>query len=210
MALIIIFTFKNITIRNLPIGKVSPIHPNYEVIFLDRSFLFYNNLRLHSKGKKINGVKQGYWEYFNKFSKNKELSGHYHNDKRTGPWYGYNENSNVILRCNYIKDLLEGEWILYNFTNGTLLRRSHYKKGLLNGTDYIYNGLGELVEEGTWKNGIEEGVWIIYEDCSGLIKYKEHYVSGVLREKEFFKYGKLKSKKTLQIQPDQDAYFFRH
>ncbi len=104
----------------------------------------------------------------------------YVSGKKEGVLVEFNENGQLLRRCNYHNDLRDGEYKEYNYS--TVKEERFYKNGKLEGTVKIFYADGKLMEEGLYKNGVRDGLskWF---DQQGNMTIEYEYKDGVLVKK---------------------------
>jgi len=148
----------------------------------DASIYHYNGF-IASKGKYINQLKEGKWQFFssqvNDYLICEEL---YKNNKRNGPSQKFYLGGKIAEVINYVNDIKQGEWIQYN-VDGTVCLKSSYKDGKLEGKYEVWGENGKIEFSGQYKNDAREGTWLIY-NSNGSLKYKLEYNAGITKDKQ--------------------------
>jgi antitoxin component YwqK of YwqJK toxin-antitoxin module len=139
--------------------------------------LYHPNGNIASKGKYINQMKEGKWQFFSIMNKGylicEEL---YSGNLRNGLSLKFYPDSTVAERVNYINDVKSGEWIQY-YPDGKVCLKSSYLKGKINGRFEVWFENGNIELSGQYKDDSRDGNWLIYND-DGSVKYKIEYKSG--------------------------------
>lgn len=140
--------------------------------------LFYSNGLVASKGKYVNQLKEGKWQFFSSSNEGiliseEEFSG----DRRNGLSVRYYPDSTVAERAYYKNDVKHGEWVKY-YPDGTLTFKTTCQNGKLNGKfeAFFENGKPEFL--GQYKDDLREGEWIIYGK-DGSQRFKTIYTAGI-------------------------------
>jgi antitoxin component YwqK of YwqJK toxin-antitoxin module len=140
--------------------------------------LYYPNGLIASRGKYINQLKEGKWQFFSSTSEGLLISEEeYAGDKRNGYSVNYYPDSTVAEKLFYRNDLKDGEWVKY-YPDGTIIFKAYCRNGKLDGSfeAFFENGITEFI--GLYKNDLREGLWIIY-DKNGKERFKTIYNAGI-------------------------------
>jgi len=101
-------------------GSTIQLHPENLLLFITKNDgeqqIFYQNGKLFTKGKYINGKEEGYREYFDDNGKLK-VKGNYINGRQDGYWEYYDDNDKLKLKGNYINGKEDGYWVEKNGNN---------------------------------------------------------------------------------------------
>ena len=62
-----------------------------------------------AKGEVINGVKEGYWEWF-RLDGSKMRSGYFKQDKQVGQWITYDKNGEVYKIADFDMSVSKKKW----------------------------------------------------------------------------------------------------
>ena len=145
--------------------------------------IYYSNGFISSKGKYINQLKEGKWQFFS-ISINGYLISEetYSKNLRNGPSLKFYPDSTVAERLAFVNDIRQGEWIQY-YPDGAVSLRSSYLNDKVNGKFEAWYETGKMEFSGQYKNDIRDGAWQIY-DADGTVKYKLEYVEGVAQNRQ--------------------------
>lgn len=119
------------------------------------------------------GKKTGPWFFYNA---NQDLisEGFYKKNRRVKTWKFYHDKGGIEQKGNYKNGKLHGEWVQY-YPNSAIFKIENYKKGNLDG-EYIQNKpSGELFIKGWYSDNLLDKEWIFKYDY--LLKY-EYYDRG--------------------------------
>ena len=148
--------------------------------------IFHANGFIASKGKYINQLKEGKWQFFSS-NRNGYLicEEEYRTNIRHGASLKYYPDSSLAEKVTYINGIPNGEWI-QNFPNGNTCIKANYINGKLQGSFEVFftNGKPEYV--GQYKDDTRNGTWKIF-NRDGSLKYNIEYVAGVAANSEMFK-----------------------
>jgi antitoxin component YwqK of YwqJK toxin-antitoxin module len=103
------------------------------------------------------------------------------NGLKDGIFKSYYLNGEIILECNYVKDILHGDFKTY-YQGGELESKKTYKNGLLNGLSVNYFENGNIKNETNYINDIPNGLHNKYNSLGKLIQ-SNLFING-LREKK--------------------------
>jgi len=140
--------------------------------------LFYPNGLVASKGKYVNQLKEGKWQFFSIMANDILISeAEYSADKKNGLHVKYYQDGKPAEKLLYKNDLKHGECVKY-FPDGSLTLRTNYFNGKLNGKfeAFYENGRPEIL--GQYKDNLREGTWLIYNK-DGSLKFKTEYAAGM-------------------------------
>lgn len=140
--------------------------------------LYFSNGFPAAKGKYINQLKEGRWQFFSVSNKGVVISEEeYLNDKKNGVSRKFYPDSTVAEVTNFRNNFKHGECLKYH-PDGSILLKTMYFEGKLNGSfeAFFDNGKKEVI--GNYKNNLKEGLWIIYGK-EGNQRFKTEYKSGV-------------------------------
>jgi antitoxin component YwqK of YwqJK toxin-antitoxin module len=147
------------------------------------STIYHPNGFISSKGKYINQMKEGKWQFFSMY-----ISGYliceelYTRNIRNGPSLKFYPDSTVAERVNYINDLRHGEWIQY-YQDGSTCLKSAFRNGKINGKIEVWFENKQIQLSGQYKNDSRDGLWTIYKN-DGTLKYRIEYIDGVTKDKQ--------------------------
>jgi antitoxin component YwqK of YwqJK toxin-antitoxin module len=139
---------------------------------------YHQNGFIASKGKFVNQLKEGKWEFFS-VSTNGFVVGEeeYKANIRNGISLKYYTGNTVAEKVLYISDVRNGEWIQY-FPNGVTCLKGIYNSGKLHGPFEVFFDNGKPQYTGQYKEDMRDGIWKIF-NYDGSLKYKIEYKSGV-------------------------------
>jgi antitoxin component YwqK of YwqJK toxin-antitoxin module len=144
---------------------------------------YHANGNIASKGKYINQLKEGKWQFFSVSESGYMFSEeHFSRNIRNGASVKYYPDSTVAERVTYLNDIRQGEWIQY-YPNDTICLRSNYLNGKINGQFKVWFENGKIEYSGQYKNDLRDGSWVIF-NSDGTIRYKLEYVDGVTGENQ--------------------------
>lgn len=136
---------------------------------------------------------------FNKFDST-FFKGTITNGQRTGSWFKFNKNNEVMETVTYKKNN-KATVRTYNYDNGRLkemydcdiMVNEDYKL-ILNGKYESYDDVGKIQRKGNFLDGLGDGLWIIYNDNGDTIS-SIYYNQGKLSGKwiEYYYGQKIKS-----------------
>lgn len=139
--------------------------------------IYHPNGFISSKGKYINHMKEGKWQFFSPDSQGYLICEEYYSGNiRNGLSLKFYPDSSIAEKVNYIKGIKNGEWIQY-YANGHMWIRSNYLNGKLDGKFESWFENGTKSFSGQYKNDSRDGTWIIYNQ-DGSVKYKIEYRNG--------------------------------
>jgi antitoxin component YwqK of YwqJK toxin-antitoxin module len=142
------------------------------------AILYYPNGFIASRGKYVNQLKEGKWQFFSPSSKDKIVGEEeYLNNKKNGLSVTFYADSTIAEKVHYKNDIKNGEWLKY-YPNRALTLKTFYVNGKLNGTfeAFFDNGKPEFL--GQYKNDLKEGLWIVYKK-DGNQRFRTEYTSGI-------------------------------
>jgi antitoxin component YwqK of YwqJK toxin-antitoxin module len=143
--------------------------------------IYHPNGNISSKGKYINQMKEGKWQFF---SINGYLIAeeYYFGNLKNGLSLKFYPDSTVAERLTYIDDIRQGEWIRY-YPNGAVCLKSNYLNNKINGKFEVWFEDGKIEFSGQYKNDVRDGLWHIYK-IDGTLKYKLEYLEGVTKDRQ--------------------------
>jgi antitoxin component YwqK of YwqJK toxin-antitoxin module len=177
---------------NHPVGEFKRFYEDNSV----KSLLIYNNngneaeaIIYHpngfiaSKGKYINQLKEGKWQFYSSFTNGYLIcEEEYTKNLKNGLSLKFYKDKKVAERLNYINNVRQGEWTQY-YQNGALCLKTNYLNGKVNGKFNVWFEDGKPELTGEYKNDIREGHWIIYKE-DGTIKYEADYLAGFTKNRQ--------------------------
>ncbi len=140
--------------------------------------LYYPNGFVASKGKYVNRLKEGKWQFFSAVTSDCLISEEiYAKNLRNGLSVKYYSDGTVAEKLNYINDIRNGEWIGY-FPDGSASFITSNKNGKIDGSfeAFFENGIMEL--SGQYKGDLRDGLWYIYKK-DGSIRFQIEYSAGI-------------------------------
>ncbi|MEN8138394.1 MAG: tetratricopeptide repeat protein [Bacteroidota bacterium] len=140
---------------------------------------YYNNNRLGGIGSKKDNKAYGNWEYYDEAGKLNAKGEYDGQEKRTGKWIWYYNNSNIKEIANYKEGKLEGSNIGYHL-NGKVKYETGYSNDSLNGPYKYYNKYGALEEDKVYKKNTLEGP---YNSFHQIGKSAKEYVVAYTNDK---------------------------
>ncbi|MCF6367032.1 MAG: hypothetical protein L3J35_12625 [Bacteroidales bacterium] len=149
----------------------------------------YDNGKIRSSGKFVNGKKEGKWLFYFPSGKT-EQKGVYKNGKYSGIWIWYYENGNLRRTGKFKKGKEEG--FFYELSEeGDTLSRGNYIYGMKSG-EWKYS-VNDFIETGKYVSGKKEGVWKQYYSDNKL-KFEGNYIEGFPdgKHKHYYPDGKIK------------------
>ena len=144
---------------------------------------YHLNGYISSKGKYINQLKEGKWQFFSSFYEGCLICEEvYSKNLKNGPSLKFYPDSSVAERVIYVNDARHGPWIQY-YPNGAICLKSNYLNGKINGLFEVWFENGKLEFSGNYKYEIRDGTWLIYSK-DGSLKYKIEYQMGVTKDRQ--------------------------
>lgn len=144
--------------------------------------IYHPNGFVASKGKYVDQMKEGKWQFFSSVIRDYLLSEEYYSgNKRNGQSITYYPDSTIAEKVNYVNNVREGEWLRYHM-GGKLLMRAYYVHGKLNGKFESWYPNGKPEYSGAYKMDMREGTWKVFTD-KGTLKYEISYVNGVTKDR---------------------------
>lgn len=168
---------------------------------------YYDNGAIDTKGKTINGKKDGVWTYYHRTGEYRG-GGAFVNGKKTGEWKWFHENGQIKQVGEFLDDKQTGDWKYFHsngnrqgaitlskgnlvgvpkwyFSNGQLqTERQWNDEGKLIEIISCYDGKGKELEKGTLTNG--NGSMNLYDIDGNLIDIAQ-YKNGVYVDPKLFK-----------------------
>jgi antitoxin component YwqK of YwqJK toxin-antitoxin module len=145
--------------------------------------LYYPNGLVASRGRYVNQLKEGKWQFFSPTTKDKIISEvEYLHNKRNGLSVIFYPDGTIAEKINYKNDLKNGEWLKY-YNDGTLTLKTTFVNGRLHGKfeGFFENGKHEFL--GAYKNDLKEGLWIVYKK-DGSPRFRTEYTLGVANNRD--------------------------
>jgi antitoxin component YwqK of YwqJK toxin-antitoxin module len=145
--------------------------------------IYHPNGYIASKGKYINQLREGIWQFFSITTDGYIISEeNYTKNLKNGVSYTYYPDKKVAEKLNYINNIKHGEWIQY-YPDGSVLLKTSFLNGKMNGKFEVWFENGKLEFSGKYKNDARDGQWLIYNK-DGSIKYKIDYLAGVTKDRQ--------------------------
>jgi len=145
--------------------------------------IYHPNGFIASRGKYINQLKEGKWQFFSEFVEGYLISEEYYTKNlRNGLSVKFYPDSTVAEKVTYVNDIKQGDWTEY-YPSGKLSLRSKYVDGKINGKFEVWYDNGAIEYSGQYRNDAKEGPWIVYNK-DGSIKYRLEYHAGVTTDKQ--------------------------
>jgi antitoxin component YwqK of YwqJK toxin-antitoxin module len=144
--------------------------------------IFHPNGYIASKGKYINQLKEGKWQFFSEIFNGYLISEEqYSRNIRNGISLTFYPDNKVAEKVNYVNDLKQGEWIKY-YPDGKICFKTSYLGGKVNGKFEAWYENGAIQFSGQYKNDLRNGTWLIFNNI-GSLKYKMEYLDGVTNDR---------------------------
>jgi antitoxin component YwqK of YwqJK toxin-antitoxin module len=148
--------------------------------------IYHPNGFLASKGRYVNQLKEGKWQFFsariNGYLINEE---EYNKNIRSGISLKYYPDSTLLEKVLYINNIRNGEWLQY-FPSGKICLRANYINGKLQGSFETFFDNGKPQYTGQYKNDARNGMWKFF-NADGTLKYNTEYVAGVAKDSVMIK-----------------------
>ena len=145
--------------------------------------IYHPNGNISSKGKYINQMKEGEWQFFSEYTKDCLISEEEYTDNlRNGLSLKFYPDSTIAESVTYVNDIRKGEWIQY-YPNGAIYLKSNYMNGKINGKFEVWFENGQIEFSGQYKNDNRDGPWYIYKN-DGSLRYKLEYHDGVTDDRQ--------------------------
>jgi antitoxin component YwqK of YwqJK toxin-antitoxin module len=175
---------------NHPVGEFKRYYANKTILSLliystdgteVDATLYYPNGFIASKGKYINQLKTGQWDFYSA-SENGYLicRENYSKNLINGLSVKYYHDGTAAEKINYVNGVKEGEWTQYH-EDGKLLLKANYNKNMLNGKYEVWYSDGKLQISGAYKNNEREGAWRFFKK-TGTERYVLNYIDGVTKD----------------------------
>jgi antitoxin component YwqK of YwqJK toxin-antitoxin module len=147
------------------------------------AIIYHPNGFVASKGKYINQLKEGKWQFYSQYISDYLISEEvYSGNKKNGLSLKFYSNGIIAERINYVNDVRDGEWTQY-YRNATLCLKTYYLSGKINGKFEMWYENGKMELSGEYKNDIREGHWKIFKE-DGTVKYESDYMAGVTKNRQ--------------------------
>lgn len=144
--------------------------------------IYHPNGFISAKGKYIDQLKDGKWQFFSAYIKDFLISEEYYSaNLRNGLSVKFYPDSTIAELVTYVNDLKHGEW-RQHYPSGAMKLKSYFRDGKLNGMfEASDNGKPEFT--GQYKNDSRDGRWIIFNN-DGTAKYEITYREGVTNDRQ--------------------------
>ena len=147
---------------------------------------YHQNGFLASKGKYINQIKEGKWQFFSAVMENYMIcEEEYSNNLRHGYSMKFYPDSSLLEKLNYSKDVKTGEWIQF-YPDGKICLKAAYINGKLEGKFEVFHTNGNIQYSGQYKDNARDGNWILYNP-NGSVKSRIEYYHGIALNPELYK-----------------------
>ena len=183
--------FKN----NQPVGLFTRFYETGNVqsvlMFSDNGIeaeatFYHPNGFVASRGKYINQVREGIWQFFSAVTEDYLLcEEEYLHNLKHGPSLKYYADKSLLEKLNYSNDIRTGEWLQY-YPDGKVCLRANYVEGKLEGRFEVFHTNGNKQYSGQYKDDAREGNWILY-NADGSVKRKIDYSHGIALNPELYK-----------------------
>jgi len=145
--------------------------------------IYNRNGYISSKGKYVNQMKEGKWQFFSAIIKGYLIcEENYSKNLKNGVSLKFYPDSIIAERLKYINDIRQGECIQY-YPNSAVCLKSNYLNDKLNGKFEVWFENGQIEFSGQYKNDVRDGLWYIYKN-DGTLKYKMEYLAGVTKDRQ--------------------------
>lgn len=145
--------------------------------------LYHPDGKVASKGKYINQMKEGKWQFFTADSGGYLISEEYYSKNlKNGPSNKYYPDKTIAEKLNFVNNVKNGEWVQY-YKNGHTWLKSNYLNGRLNGKFEAWFEDGKLEFSGQYKNDSRDGTWRIYKNDESLA-YQIEYKNGITNDRK--------------------------
>lgn len=138
-------------------GYEARFYPDGEMVFHGRFVEFWETGKKHSKGRYVEGKKEGEWTYWHGNGRIAK-KGSFVNGKLEGRWLYVTEDGRPKHRDHYKDGLRHGELIVFDKATGTkVVRKVHFQNGVKHGIATEYYSNGNVMMSTTWVDGKEHG-----------------------------------------------------
>ena len=145
--------------------------------------IYHPNGYISSKGKYINQLKEGKWQFFSSYTEGYLICEEiYLKNLKNGLSIKFYPDSTVAERITYVNDVKQGDWMQY-YPNGSICLRSKYLNGKINGLYEVWFENGSIEISGQYKNNIRDGLWQIFNKDKS-VKYKLEYLLGETKDRQ--------------------------
>ncbi len=144
--------------------------------------LYYENGFVASKGKYINQLKEGKWQFFSMLTEGILVSEEeFRLNLRNGTTVKYYPDGTVAEKISYSNDIKNGEWLKF-YPDGSPGLKAWYQMGRINGKFESYFENGKLQFSGYYLSDLKDGEWKIFNE-NGTLKYSIVYKLGMTDSK---------------------------
>lgn len=145
--------------------------------------LFHPDGLIASRGKYINQLKEGKWDFYSSSIKDYLICEEtYSKNLKNGLSVKFYPDGTIAEKINYVNDRKEGEWTQYH-ENGKLLLKTNYSGNMLNGKFEVWYNDGKPQITGFYKANLRDGTWRFFKK-DGAQRYMLNYISGVTRDRQ--------------------------
>jgi antitoxin component YwqK of YwqJK toxin-antitoxin module len=180
---------------DIPTGTFKRFHNNGKLQSLlifsgdgksaDAEFYHLNGL-VSSKGKYINQLKEGKWQFFSSAFEDYLISeDEYKNNRKNGLSVKYFPNKNPSEKLTYVNDVRTGEWLQY-YSSGKIFIRATFADDKLQGKYSVYFENGNPEYLGQYKDDARDGTWLKY-NREGIVITKINYIKGLATDPEIYR-----------------------
>lgn len=146
---------------------------------------YHPNGLMASKGKYINQLKEGKWQFFSSVFEGYLISEEeYRNNRKNGLSVKYFPNKNPSEKLTWMNDVKTGEWLQY-YTSGRIFIKANFVAGRLQDKYSVYYEDGKPQYLGQYKNDIRDGTWVKY-DRNGREITKITYINGLVTNPDIY------------------------
>lgn len=151
----------------------------------DAEFYHPNGL-MSSKGRYINQLKEGKWQFFSSVFEDYLISeDEYKNNRKNGLSVKYFPNKVPSEKLTYVNDVRTGEWLQY-YSSGKIFIRATFADNKLQGKYSVYFENGKPEYLGQYKDDARDGTWLKYNKEGNVIT-KINYIKGLATDPELYR-----------------------
>ena len=145
--------------------------------------IYHPNGNISSKGKYINQIKEGKWQFFSSINNGYLICEEFYSKNlKNGRSLKFYPDSTIAERVAFINDVRVGEWIQY-YPNGAVCLKSNYLNGKINGKFEVWFENRNIEFSGQYKEDARDGIWLIYNN-DGSVKYQIEYQAGYTKDRQ--------------------------
>jgi antitoxin component YwqK of YwqJK toxin-antitoxin module len=145
--------------------------------------LYHPNGNIASKGKYVNQLKEGKWQFYSGIYKGYLICEEiYSANLKNGLSVYFNPDSTITEKVTFVKGKKHGDWVQY-YPDGKISLKSTFLNGKLNGKFEVWYENGAIEFSGQYKNDARDGKWLIF-NRDGSVKYKIEYKDGITNDRE--------------------------